>query len=58
MASTSPFQRSTRSKKSVSLAASAAIALATFGLVPPLIPAFVVSSGALGFCLAGTTGLL
>ncbi len=36
----------------------AALALSAVGLVPPSIPLFVVSAGALSFCLAGTTGML
>ncbi|MEG3126118.1 MFS transporter [Sphingomonas sp. GB1N7] len=36
----------------------AAIALVAVGLVPPVIPLFVASAGILGFCLAGTTGML
>jgi MFS family permease len=36
----------------------AAIALIAVGLVPPVIPLFVASAGILGFCLAGTTGML
>ncbi|MGY4398965.1 MFS family permease [Sphingomonas sp. UYAg733] len=36
----------------------AAIALAAVGLVPPVITLFVISAGVLGFCLAGTTGML
>lgn len=35
-----------------------ALALAAVGLVPPVIPLFVISAGVLGFCLAGTTGML
>ncbi len=36
----------------------AGLALAAVGLVPPVIPFFVISAGVLGFCLAGTTGML
>lgn len=36
----------------------AALALVAVGLVPPVIPLFVASAGILGFCLAGTTGML
>ncbi|GLS98916.1 MFS transporter [Sphingobium jiangsuense] len=36
----------------------AALGLAAVGLVPPAIPLFVLSAGILGFCLAGTTGML
>jgi len=36
----------------------AALALAAVGLVPPVLTLFVVSAGVLGFCLAGTTGML
>lgn len=35
-----------------------ALALAAVGLVPPLIPLFVASAGVMGFCMAGTTGML
>ncbi len=35
-----------------------AFGLAAVGLVPPLIPLFVMSAGVLGFCMAGTTGML
>jgi MFS family permease len=36
----------------------AAMALAAVGLVPPVLNLFVVSAGILGFCLAGTTGMI
>lgn len=36
----------------------AALSLAAVGLVSPSIPLFVASAGILGFCLAGTTGML
>jgi MFS family permease len=36
----------------------AALALATFGLVPPVLWLFILAGGVLSFCLAGTTGLL
>lgn len=36
----------------------AALALAAVGLVPPVLSLFVISAGILGFCLAGTTGML
>ncbi len=36
----------------------AALGLTAVGLVPPIIVLFVVSAGAIGFCLAGTAGLL
>ena len=35
-----------------------ALALAAVGLVPPVLHLFVLSAGVLGFCLAGTTGML
>lgn len=35
-----------------------ALALAAVGLVPPVLPLFVLSAGVLGFCLAGTTGMM
>lgn len=35
-----------------------ALALAAVGLVPPLIPFFIASAGVMGFCMAGTTGML
>lgn len=38
--------------------AGAALALAAVGLVPPVLQLLVLSSGALGFCLAGTTGMM
>ncbi|MEY2926535.1 MAG: hypothetical protein RL367_1012 [Pseudomonadota bacterium] len=36
----------------------AALALAAVGLVPPVLNLLVLSSGILGFCLAGTTGMI
>ncbi len=36
----------------------AAVALVAIGLVPPSLPFFVASAGALGLCLAGTAGTL
>ncbi|QBM75148.1 MFS transporter [Sphingomonas sp. AAP5] len=36
----------------------AAVALVAVGLVPPSLPFFIVSAGALGLCLAGTAGTL
>jgi len=36
----------------------AGLALAAVGLAPPVISLFVISAGVLGFCLAGTTGML
>ncbi|MEG3143148.1 MFS transporter [Sphingomonas sp. RT2P30] len=38
--------------------AGATVSLAAVGLAPPTIALFVVSAGALSFCLAGTTGML
>lgn len=35
-----------------------ALALAAVGLVPPVLNLFVLSAGVLGFCLAGTTGMM
>jgi MFS family permease len=35
-----------------------ALALAGVGLVPPVLMLFVLSAGILGFCLAGTTGMM
>ena len=35
-----------------------ALSLAAVGLVPPVLHLFVLSAGVLGFCLAGTTGML
>ena len=35
-----------------------ALALGAVGLVPPVLHLFVLSAGVLGFCLAGTTGML
>ena len=35
-----------------------ALALAAVGLVPPVLNLFIISAGILGFCLAGTTGML
>lgn len=36
----------------------AALSLAAVGLVPPVLKLLVLASGALGFCLAGTTGMM
>ena len=36
---------------------SGALALAALGLVPPALQYFVLAAGALGFCMAGTTGM-
>jgi len=36
----------------------AALALAAVGLVPPVLNLLVLSSGIMGFCLAGTTGMI
>jgi MFS family permease len=36
----------------------AALALAAVGLVPPVLNWLILSSGILGFCLAGTTGMI
>jgi MFS family permease len=38
--------------------AGAGLSLAAVGLVPPVLKLLVLSSGALGFCLAGTTGMM
>jgi MFS family permease len=50
--------RFTPTRVAVTAMIGVALGFVTFGLAPPVIPAFVATAGLFGFCLAGATGML